>query len=195
MKEIWKDVVGYEGVYQVSDHGKVKRIGNYSNQFTTWKAETVLKAGNNGAGYLFVNLSMNNRTKQLYIHRLVAEAFIENPEMKPTVNHKDGDRTNNSVGNLEWSTYTENNVHSIKVLNRNTKNSSDSYAVCQFDKEGNFIKEYPSMREAERQTGLKAISQVCRGKKYHHTAGGYIWKYKKDIAKSVETIESKEESI
>jgi hypothetical protein len=195
MNEIWRDVKGYEGVYIVSNMGNVRRVGRHSNQFTSWDNARELKKSDNGKGYFFVTLSMNNMQKRPYVHRLVAEAFIDNPENKPTVNHKDGVKSNNCVENLEWATYTENNVHSIEVLKRDTKNSSDSYTVCQFDKAGNFIKEYPSMREAERQTGLKAISQVCRGKKYHHTAGGYVWKYKKDIVKSVETIESKRESV
>ena len=192
MGEIWKDIKGYEGVYQVSNTGKIKRIGEYSNQFgSTWESERILKPSSKENKYMIVGLSKEGKVKNKYVHRLVAEAFIPNLENKPTVNHKDGDRANNHESNLEWSTYLENNIHSIKVLERDTKNSSDSKTVLQFDKKGNFIKEYPSMREAERQTGIQGIDKVCAGVKYRKTAGGYVWRYKEDIAiESVETIES-----
>lgn len=176
--EKWKDIKNYEGIYQISNFGRVKRIGNYSNQFTSWNVEKILKPGNNGKGYLFVQLSKNCKVKRYYIHRLVAEAFIPNPLLKETINHIDGDKSNNHYSNLEWNTYSENNIHSIKKLGRDMKNKNDSIPVLQFTKDGKFIKEYPSMREAERQTGIKAIYQVCLGKKYRKTAGGYIWKYK-----------------
>lgn len=192
MGEIWKDIKGYEGVYQVSNTGKIKRIGEYSNQFgSTWESERILKPSSKENKYMIVGLSKEGKVKNKYVHRLVAEAFIPNLENKPTVNHKDGDRANNHESNLEWSTYLENNIHSIKVLERDTKNSSDSKTVLQFDKKGNFIKEYPSMREAERQTGIQGIDKVCAGVKYRKAAGGYVWRYKEDIAiESVETIES-----
>jgi len=195
MGEVWKDIKGYEGIYQVSNTGKIKRIGKYSNQFGyTWESDRLLKPSPKDNQYLIVNLSKNGKIKQKYVHRLVAEAFIPNPENKPTINHKDGDRSNNHVSNLEWATYAENNIHSIEVLDRDTKNSSDSKPVLQFDKQGNFIKEYPSMREAQRQTGIYGIDKVCNRVKYRHTAGGYIWRYKEDIAiESVETIESNQE--
>ena len=100
--EEWRDIKGFEGCYMVSNLGRVKRIGFYSNQSSTWEhAEKILKAGDNGRGYLFVNLSMNNKQYHRYVHRLVAEAFIPNPENKATVNHIDCNRHNNNVKNLE----------------------------------------------------------------------------------------------
>lgn len=189
--EIWKDIKGYENIYQVSNTGRVKRIGVYRNQSKKeWSREKLLKPAIKENKYMFVALSKNGKVSAKYIHRLVAEAFINNPLNKPTVNHKDGDRCNNTVENLEWATYLENNIHSIKVLKRDSKNSSDSKPVLQFDKEGNFIKEYPSMREAQRQTGIIGIDKVCCGVKYRKTAGGYVWKYKDNCNKSVETIET-----
>lgn len=180
--ETWKDIKGYEGIYQISDKGRVKRIGSYRNQATSWKSGRLLKPTPKDRGYMIVGLSNNNKVKTAYVHRLVAEAFIPNPQDKPTVNHKNGDRSDNNASNLEWATYLENNIHSIEVLGRDTKNSSDSKAVLQFDLDGNFIKEYPSMREAQRQTGIHAIDKVCAGAKYRKTAGGYIWRYKDSIA-------------
>lgn len=189
--EIWKDIVGYEGIYQVSNLGKVKRIGAYGNQTSKkWKSNKLLKPASKNNGYMFVGLSKDGSVKSKHIHRLVAEAFIPNPQNKSTVNHKDGDRSNNIVENLEWATYSENNVHSIDVLGRDSKNRSDSKPVLQFDKVGNFIKEYPSMREAQRQTKIIGIDKVCSGVKYRKTAGGYVWRYKEYCNKSVETIET-----
>lgn len=189
--EIWKDIAGYEGLYQVSNEGRVKRIGAYKNQHgREWIGNRILKPATKSNGYMFVGLSKNGKVSNKYIHRLVAEAFIPNPLNKATVNHKDGNRSNNTVDNLEWATYLENNMHSIKVLKRDSKNSSDSRPVLQFDKEGNFIKEYPSMREAQRQTGIDAIDKVCNHIKYRKTAGGFRWEYKDNYNKSVETIET-----
>ena len=185
--EIWKDVVGYEGVYQVSNTGKVKRIGEYTNQTgKTWKSERILKPGCKAKGYLYVQLSKEGKASPKHVHRLVAEAFIENPDNKPTVNHKNGNKSDNAVDNLEWTTYTENNIHSVRVLGNNKQiEYSIKKAVIQYDLKGNFIAEYPSYREAQRQTGISAIDVVCRGDRQkgrkQKTAGGFIWKYKEDI--------------
>ena len=186
--EIWKDVLGYEGRYQVSNWGRVKRIGKYRNQVTEWESNKLLKPAKKNNGYLYCQLSKDNKTKPKMIHRLVAEAFIQNSDNKPTVNHIDGNRENNSSDNLEWATYKENNVHSLYVLNKYKKGDRRNQrgkAVLQYDLDGNFIKEYPSYREAERETGISAIDVVCRGirqkGKKQITAGGYFWRYKEDI--------------
>lgn len=185
--EIWKDIVDYEGIYQVSNTGKIKRIGAYTNQTgKTWNSERILKPARKSRGYMYVQLSKNGKTCPKHVHRLVAEAFIPNPENKPTVNHKNGNKADNSVENLEWATYTENNIHSIRVLGNNKQiEYSVKKSVLQFDLNGNFIAEYPSYREAQRQTGINSIDVVCRGERQkgrkQKTAGGYIWKYKEDI--------------
>lgn len=180
--EQWKDVVGFEGIYQVSDKGSVKRIGMYRNQRKSWPSTgKLLRPANNSKdvnSYKFVNLSSNNKTKMSYVHRLVAIAFLPNPENLPSVNHIDGDRANNCVDNLEWASYADNNVHSIKILGRVTKNKSDSKVVLQFDLNRNLIKEFPSFREAERQTGITGIDKVCAGVQFRKSAGGFIWEYR-----------------
>ena len=182
--EVWRDVRGYEGVYRVSNLGRVKRIGQYTNQTgTSWDSEKILRPAHNNNGYCFVQLSRNNVVSRKYVHRLVAEAFIENPDKKPTVNHKNCDKSDNRVGNLEWATYRENNDYAIQMMKNsggNKRNNTSSRVVQQLDLQGNVIREYPSYREAERQTGISAIDKVCAGAKYRKTAGGYKWRYKEN---------------
>lgn len=106
MHEEWKDVVGYEGEYKVSNYGRIKSL-NYGKS----KAEKIL-SGNKSCQYERVAIS----GKVLYVHRIVAEAFIENKYGKKQVNHKDGNKYNNMVSNLEWVTPKENHIHRVKVL-------------------------------------------------------------------------------
>lgn len=109
-KEIWKPVVGYEGLYEVSNFGRVKSLNCYN-----YKEPRIMKLGKRQDGYLSVGLSKNNTQKTRIVHRLVAEAFIPNPNNLEMVNHRDEDRTNNHVENLEWCTRAYNQVYSIKL--------------------------------------------------------------------------------
>lgn len=115
--EVWKDVVGYEGFYQVSNLGNVKSFAREVpyKTYGTWKMRTVpgriMKPYKNESGYLLVTLTKPDSRKLCKVHRIVAEAFIENPESKRCVNHKDGNKENNCVENLEWVTYSENMHH------------------------------------------------------------------------------------
>lgn len=106
MKEVWRDIVDYEGLYQVSNLGNIKRENRMLNKIK------------HSAGYLKVILCKNSVTKNCYIHRLVAKAFIPNPDNKKTVNHKNGIKTDNRVENLEWCTFSENSYHSFRSLGR-----------------------------------------------------------------------------
>lgn len=110
--ETWRDVVGYEGLYQVSDTGRVRSIDRMTtgNRNRLIKGK-VLRQWSNGFGYLIVALSKNGADKTLRVHRLVAQAFIDNPSEKPYINHKDGNPKNNRVDNLEWCTQAENVKH------------------------------------------------------------------------------------
>jgi len=132
MIEIWKDIEGYEGIYEVSNLGRIKAleklIWNGYGYFI--KKEQIRKIScNNKTGYCHIPLWVNNKPKMYYIHRLVASAFINNVENKKEVNHKDGDKKNNNVNNLEWVDRIQNIRHSIKILgnrqdgsfNNNTK--------------------------------------------------------------------------
>lgn len=117
MEEIWKDIEGYEGLYQVSNFGRVKSLNIIKfNQFSSYKHKgRVLKLQlNKQTGYMYVNLSKLKSYKTTSIHRLVAKAFIPNPENKSQVNHKDGNKFNNYVENLEWCTQIENSFHAYQ---------------------------------------------------------------------------------
>lgn len=169
MKEIWKDIRGYEGLYQVSNLGNVRSL-NYNRQN---KIKNI-KAVSNYRGYLKVSLSKNNIIKNKNVHRLVAEAFIVNPNNFPVVNHKDGNKHNNKIINLEWTTKSENTNHAYKnnLMKKNNK------AIIQLDKNKNRIKEYKSIKEASliMKTSPMNIIKCCKG--IQNTAKGYVWKYK-----------------
>lgn len=170
--EIWKDIRGYEGKYQVSNCGRVKSLLKwYPLQKRYVQREKILKPSIMTKGYLGVKLCLNNE-RTFKLHRLVAEAFIPNPENKPQVNHINGDKTDNSVENLEWCTNKENSQHS------HTTGLQPPKKVIQYDLEGKFIKEWNSIKEAQEQLRCSHISMCCRGYKQYRTAGGYIWKYK-----------------
>jgi hypothetical protein len=114
--EIWKDVVGYDGLYQVSNFGNIKsldrkRWSGRNNSYSLFKGKELSKSKRRG--YLRVSLTKSKIEKTFSIHRLVAIAFIPNPENKPQVNHKDGDKLNNNEWNLEWNTASENTQHSF----------------------------------------------------------------------------------
>ncbi len=109
MEEIWENIEDYEGLYQVSNLGRIKRISKATCTF----AGRILKNSRHNRGYQTVDLSKNGVWKKYTVHRLVAKAFIPNPDNKPEVNHKDSNRSNNVASNLEWATSSENSIHAI----------------------------------------------------------------------------------
>ncbi len=176
--EIWKDIKGYEGLYQVSNFGNVRSV----------KRNIVLSAGTRCDGRKYVTLCKNGKCKTFKIHRLVAIAFIPNLNNYKEVNHKDENPSNNYVGNLEWcdrnynqhyGTCIERMANSMKGKFTGSK-SVLSKPLYQFDLNGEFIREWESIYEVKRKLGINPynISSCCNNKR--KSAGGFIWKRKKE---------------
>ncbi len=177
MIEVWKDIPGYEGHYQVSNLGSVKsieRLRRTKGTGITKVCERIVKPTIDKFGYCKVCLFKNGKRKYCKPHRLVAIAFIPNPDNKPEVNHKDGNKTNNNVSNLEWNTASENMRHAFANGLNGGERKKNRMPVWQFDKAHNLIATYPSIYAAEKKTGIKNIWMCCTGK--YKVAGGYIWK-------------------
>ena len=187
--EIWKPVVGYEGLYEVSNLGKVKAI-----KWHRGEEEKEMRPYTTYKGYLRLRLTKNGKGKQFQIHRLVAEAFIPNPENKPYIDHINTDRTDNTVWlnedgsinyektNLRWATNKENCNNPISRQNYSKSNKGKTAVpILQFDKNMKFIKKWESMADAETSLGIKSrLSEYCGNKYGRKTAGGFIWRYADD---------------
>lgn len=183
MQEVWKDVVGYEGLYQVSNYGEIVN----SKTHKTIKSEVC-------KGYQRVNLYNKGKYRHHLIHRLVATAFIENEYNHKCINHKDENKINNYFENLEWCNHkynanygTRNQRISISKIGKKRKPFTESAKtnigiahhkqVNQFDVKNNYIETYESVKEAGTKNSIdnSAITKVCKGKK--KTAGGFVWQY------------------
>lgn len=133
--EEWKDIEGYEGIYQVSNYGNVKSLARQrrNSKGIYMQKEKLLSLTNTSTGYKKVELVKNGKKKGYKVHRLVAMAFIDNPENKPEVNHIDGNKINNHVDNLEWVTSSENSIHAYKTgLNPNKKELNETVVVAMY---------------------------------------------------------------
>lgn len=199
MEEIWKDIDGFEGLYQVSNFGNVMSL-NYGNRGYAKK----LTPKCNNSGRLWVELLKGGKRKCMLVHRLVALAFIPNPNNFPQINHKDENPKNNFAFNLEWCTQSYNNHYSIErhpeysiYLRRkkraptgaewhrihdgenrnNRKPSKLSFPVLQYDKAGKLLKKWETLYSAYKENNWNAssIKECCEMKR--KTAYGFIWRY------------------
>ena len=174
VKEIWKDIKDFEGLYQVSSLGRVKFVLNNK-----------IRKPYNQDRYSSINFRKNTINKTYRIHRLVAEAFIDNPENKKTVNHINGDKFDNNVKNLEWATYKENQNHAIRIKLFNPATRSRKVRCIETGKI------YNSIREAARYINLSpaGISKCCTKTPYKgyigKTSGGYHWEYATEQSESL----------
>lgn len=187
MQEIWKDIENYEGCYQVSNLGRVRSLTRKVDTFNgvrTTKGR-ILKPTLTDMGYLTICLKQHQKSKTFFIHRLVAKAFIPNPNNYPIINHKDSVPTNNNVENLEWCTQSHNVKESYRVGNaKPTKGCfkkgmipHNRKAVKQYDLDGNFIATYKSIRFASESTNTNpvCIGNCCKGTQ--ETSNGFKWRY------------------
>ena len=192
-KEIWKTIPNTNGLYKVSNKGNVARFYKgyvHGRKIVKpfWKS---LKTNRVSRNYREVKLSIENIVViRKHVHRLVAQIFIPNPENKPCVNHLNGITSDNRVENLEWCTYSENELHSYRVLGKKpSPNNTGKFGVLspharkvvQLDKDMNFIKIWDAIADAGRELKIKHynISTVCKGKR--NFAGPYKWRYPEDV--------------
>lgn len=176
--EIWKDIPGYEGLYQVSNIGRVKSLAR-KNSNVCLKTRILTERVNQN-GYILYCLQKNKERKWNRVHRLVAACFIPNPNNYPVVNHIDGNKTNNKIENLEWCTRSYNTKHAYKtglrkkyIGNKNVL----SKPIIQYDTNMNIIKEWESCNIASKELNI-SHGNIWRSMKSNCKAGGYYWKYK-----------------
>lgn len=182
MKEIWKDIKGYEGLYQVSnlgeirslDHTTIIRDDKKNRVYERRKKGRILKPFSSKRGYLKVTLTKNKKTKDVKIHRIVATTFLDNPLNKRDINHKNGIKTDNRIVNLEWATHQENMQHAFKT---GLISKFKKIKIKQYDIHGKFIKEYESISEASRELNIKIAGLSKSLKSGNHKYKGFLWEY------------------
>lgn len=170
MREEWRPVVGYEGLYEVSNMGRVKSLERvkWNNGGYCKVSERILKPCDDGHGYLKARLFKDGKRKNCYVHRLVATAFCENPMGYTEVNHINEDKSDNRADNLEWCSRQYNVEY------------SKAKAIIGINKISGLILEFPSLNEASRQLGIahSSIIKCCKGKL--KSCGGFYWMYAND---------------
>ena len=195
MKQVFKPVVGYEGLYEVSNDGVIRMLErkfvhtDAKSGFKICKAR-IVKQTINPWGYLYVELSDQNRNrKKIFSHVIVAKAFIPNPENKPCVNHKNGIKSDNRASELEWVTRSENTKHAYRLgllkvnktaLGKKGVLSPHSIKINQLTKEGEFIKEWPSQSEAGQTLGINPGNIWSAMNDRYKSTGGFKWEYSKN---------------
>ena len=180
MSEVWKDIEGYDGAYQVSNLGRVKSVARLTTRPCQYGVreyripEKVLRQRMGTSGYLCVNLHHDGKQVTEMINRLVALHFCKGYADGMTVNHIDEVKTNNRADNLEWLTQKDNNNHGTGIQRR----KKHPKAVIQLSLSGEFIREWPSINAAAESVGINptCIGSCCKGKR--PTMKGYRWKYK-----------------
>lgn len=183
--EKWKPIKGYEGLYEVSNMGRIKSLERNPKVegYGLYHRDAIIKKQNFGTNkYLCVVLTNEGIKKPISIHRTVAAHFIKNHKNKKCVNHKKGIKIDNRASELEWATHSENMFHAFKfglLVNKKGGDIKNAKKIKQLDLSGNLISVHTSIAEAAKSINISqgSISGVCRGAKYNKTAGGYKWQY------------------
>ena len=181
MNEQWRPVKNYEDSYEVSSTGLVRtkeRIRPFGRATKTFYSQ-IVSPSEDKDGYFKVNLSEGGKKKRVLVHRLVAEAFIPNPNNKPTVNHIDGNKQNNDLSNLEWATHSENRKHAFETGLQQPHNGGTNKSILMIDKITNqIIKEYESLTEASEDSGYSIPRISYSANKEASSKGNIIWRFK-----------------
>lgn len=165
--EVWKDVVGYEDHYKISNYGRVKSLSRLSPNYSQPVKEKILKCFTNWRGYWSSSLSINGKGKSKYIYRLVAEAFIPNPFNLPHVNHKDENKDNNCVDNLEWCTPKYNNAYGTarERINKAYRENGNNRQIDMYDLNGTLLKHYDCAYNIDKDgISRRGAYNVCCGR-------------------------------
>ncbi len=182
--EIWKDIEGFEGIYQVSNFGRVRSVTRYvpcRNGFPRIEESRIMKQQLNAAGYWEVSLRIDNKKNTRWkVHRLVGKAFVPDYFEGAQINHKDENPKNNNADNLEWCTPKYNSNYKNRTKNWVNSYNAKNRQIVQMSLDGEVLQIYPSLMEASRATGINSgqICAVCQHRPRYHTAGGFKWKYK-----------------
>ena len=186
MSEVWKPIKGYEGIYEVSSYGRVRSLEHKArhksrtgNEFQVTYKGRIRKLYTNEEGRKFLVVKRNGKNASLKVHRLVAKAFIPNPDNLPFVNHKDENPSNNHVENLEWCTHEYNVRYGTAIMRIRNTQLNRAKAVLQLDKDGNVLGKFLSLERAAEAMGCctQLIQRVCDNKPHCYTAKGYRWQW------------------
>lgn len=189
-EEVWKDIQGYENLYQISNIGRIRSLGNGKSGKSKLR---IMKTTLNHKGYLMIRLCKDGKSKGYLVHRLVANAFIPNPNNLPQVNHINEAKEDNRVENLEWCTNEYNHNYGTRIervrqkqignpkmktcLGKFSKEHHSSKPIIQFTLDGELVRMWYSATDAQREKGFnsKTISSCCNGKRNKHK--GFRWEY------------------
>jgi hypothetical protein len=185
VEEIWKPIEGYEGLYEVSNLGRIRRR-KFVNMYGSKDKIIILEPQKRKNGYMQVILRDKERFSERLVHRVVAMAFLPKVDGKEFVNHKDGNKTNNRANNLEWCTRSENMIHAYRnalakchAKGKFGKDSASAKAVEMLDEQGNVLRRFGSLIDAAHFVGAQRSANICmccKGYK-RKTAYGYMWRY------------------
>lgn len=180
--EIWKETIGFENLYKISSTGKVKSLGNGKSTNPLHNESKLIKTNISTRGYEKIKLFKDGKRYYFNVHRLVADNFLLEKNGKKEVNHKDGNKLNNEVNNLEWVSASENQKHAYEIglqVARKGSNNIQSKQIKQLTLDGQLVRIFGSINEIKRELGFNTfgIIKCCKKEKKYNTAYKFKWKY------------------